>query len=167
MTVDGYFQSIGLGHVYDETWSWCTGVLAGLEAQEQQSDADLKEIAYYQRKVGRTERYEDMELTDYMNVLKHQDLAPAGKQVSYADFIAAESDGSGRRKVGKASVFVSHVWKMTAKDFFEVCLAEMDEADYAWIDLYLHNQYQGAVSSIGDENSEYLLWPIYKLLYYR
>ena len=31
----------------------------------------------------------------------------------------------------------------------------MDEADYAWIDLYLHNQYQGAVSSMQDENSEY------------
>ena len=43
--------------------------------------------------------------------------------MSYADFIASESDFSGRRKVGKATVFVSHVWKMTAKDFFEVCLA--------------------------------------------
>jgi hypothetical protein len=31
----------------------------------------------------------------------------------------------------------------------------MAEDDYAWIDLYLHNQYQGAVSDIGDENSQY------------
>ena len=29
MTVAEYFQDIGLGHVYDETWSWCTGVLCG------------------------------------------------------------------------------------------------------------------------------------------
>ena len=57
--------------------------------------------------------------------------------------------------MGKATVFVSHVWKMTAKDFFEVCLAELDEDDFAWIDLYLHNQYQGPVSDIGDENSQY------------
>ena len=65
----------------------------------------------------------------------------AGRQVSYADFIASESDTSGRRKVGKATVFVSHVWKMTAKDFFEVCLVEMEEEDYAWIDLYLLREY--------------------------
>ena len=65
-----------------------------------------------------------MELTDYMNVLKHRDLVPAGQQVSYADFIAAESDSSGRRKVGTATVFVSHVWKMEAADFFEVCINE-------------------------------------------
>ena len=44
-----------------------------------------------------------------MNTLKHQDLASAGKHASYADFIAAESDSSGRRKVGTATVFVSHV----------------------------------------------------------
>ena len=31
----------------------------------------------------------------------------------------------------------------------------MDEDDYAWIDLYLHNQYQGQVSSMQGENSEY------------
>ena len=29
------------------------------------------------------------------------------------------------------------------------------EDDYAWVDLYLHNQYQGPVSTIGDENSMY------------
>ena len=52
-------------------------------------------------------------------------------------------------------MFVSHVWKMTAKDFFEVCLAEMGEEDYAWIDLYLHNQYQGQVSEMQEENSGY------------
>lgn len=99
--------------------------------------------------------YDDMELTDYMNILKHRDLVPVGKKVSYASFIAEESDSSGRRKVGVATVFVSHVWKMTARDFFEVCSKEMREDDYAWIDLYLHNQYQGAVSTIGDENSVY------------
>lgn len=155
MTVANYFQDIGLSDIFDQTWNWCPGVLAALEAKQQKSTADLKEISYYQRKVNKTELYEDMELTDYMNILKHQDLVPAGKQVSYADFIAGENDRSGRHKVGKATVFVSHVWKMTAKDFFEVCLAEMSEDDYAWIDLYLHNQYQGAVSSIGHENSEY------------
>ena len=101
LTVHEYFQDIGLGHVYDETWSWCTGVLSGLEAKEQKTAADERDIAYYTHKVNKTEPYEDMELTDYMNTLKHQDLAPANKHVSYADFIAAESDSSGRRKVGK------------------------------------------------------------------
>ena len=101
VTVCDYFQDIGFGHVYEETWSWCTGVLTGLEAKAQKTDADEREIDYYTRKVHRTEPYEDMELTDYMNTLKHQDLAPANKHVSYADFIAAESDSSGRRKVGK------------------------------------------------------------------
>ena len=155
MSVAEYFIDIGLGHVYDDTWSWCAGVLEGLEAKESKSVADAKEIAYYRRKVEKTEVYEDMELTDYMNILKHRDLVPAKRMVSYADFIHAEVDSTGRRKVSEATVFVSHVWKMTTKDFFEVCLAEMAEEDYAWIDLYLHNQYQGAVSAIGDENSEY------------
>ena len=155
MTVAQYFEDIGHGEVYAATWGWCAGVLAGLEAKPEKSVHDLKEIDYYRRKVGRSELYEDMELTDYMNILKQQDLVPAGKKVMYADFVAAESDSTGRRKVGKATVFVSHVWKMAAKDFFEVCLYEMAEDDYAWIDLYLHNQYQGAISDIGDENSEY------------
>jgi hypothetical protein len=155
MTVAQYFHRIGLEQVYDETWSWCAGVLAGIEAKEEKSVADITEINYYKRKVEKTELYSDMELTDYMNILKHTDLVPAGKQVSYASFIAEESDRSGHRNVGKATVFVSHVWKMTVRDFFEVCLAEMADDDYAWIDLYLHNQYQGAVSTIGDENSMY------------
>jgi hypothetical protein len=155
MTVAEYFQDVGLGHVYDETWQWCSDVLAGLEGKETKSVADWKSIAYFKNKVYKTESYEDMELTDYMNLLKHQDLVPAGQQVSYASFIAEDSDSSGRRKVGTATVFVSHVWKMTAMDFFEVCLAEMTDEDYAWIDLYCHNQYQGAVSSIGNENSTY------------
>ena len=90
-----------------------------------------------------------------MNVLKHQDLVPAGRMVSYASFIAEESSPAGCPQVSRATVFVSHVWKMTTKDFFEVCLAEMGEEEYAWIDLYLHNQYQGAVSDIGDANSMY------------
>ena len=109
VTVDEYFQEIGLGHVFDETWSWCAGVLSGLEAKEDKTDVDEREIAYYTRKVKKTEPYGDMELTDYMNTLKHQDLAPAGKQISYAEFIAAERDSSGRRKVGPATVFISHV----------------------------------------------------------
>eukprot|EP01043_Picozoa_sp_COSAG02_P054361 COSAG02_NODE_6144_length_3769_cov_2.667302_1_plen_949_part_01 len=164
MTVAQYFADIGLAHVYDKTWDWCAGVLEALEAQEEKSPNDLREIEYYRRKVERTEMYEDMELTDYMNVLKHQDLAGPRrdgeaehleKKVSYADSIAADSTGNGWRKVGRATVFVSHVWKMATREFFEACLAEMAEEDYAWIDLYLHNQYQGAVSSIGDENSTY------------
>eukprot|EP01045_Picozoa_sp_COSAG04_P013341 COSAG04_NODE_942_length_9261_cov_7.725278_5_plen_1550_part_00 len=163
MTVAEYFEAIGLGQVYEQTWGWCAAVLAELEAKENKTAADRKEIAYYKRKVDRTEKYEDMELTDWMNVLKHQDLAGPPRtelehperKVAYASLIADQTDGSGRRKVGRATVFVSHVWKMTAKDFFEVCLAEMGEEDYAWIDLYLHNQYQGAVSDIGDDNSEY------------
>eukprot|EP01045_Picozoa_sp_COSAG04_P018514 COSAG04_NODE_1718_length_5812_cov_4.154210_3_plen_980_part_00 len=167
LTVAEYFEDIGLGGVYDETWGWCAGVLTGLEAQDDKSAADLKSIAYFKSKVEKTETYEDMELTDYMNILKLQDLGgngnglgakttrSGGRLISYATFIAAESDSSGRRKVGEATVFVSHVWKMTAKDFFEVCLAELEENDYAWVDLYLHNQYQGPVSTIGDENSMY------------
>lgn len=154
MTVYQYFENMGLGKVYDETWSWCKGVLEILE-KEKKSIEIIREINYYRRKVDKTELYEDMELTDYMNVLKHRDLVPAKRKVSYANFIHADRDSSGRRKVGSATVFVSHVWKMTAAAFFEVCLAEMDDDDYAWIDLYLHNQYQGAVSTIGDENSEY------------
>jgi hypothetical protein len=155
MTVAQYFEDIGHGEVYGATWGWCDGVLAALEAKAEKSAHDLREIEYYTRKVNRTELYAEMELTDYMNILKQRDLVPAGKKVMYAEFIAAERDSAGRRKVGKATLFVSHVWKMTAKDFFEVCLEEMAEDDYAWIDLYLHNQYQGAVSDIGDENSEY------------
>ena len=84
-------------------------MLAALDAKAKKTAADEKEIEYYSRKVEKTEKYEEMELTDYMNLLKHQDLAPAGKQVSYANFIAEESDSSGRRKVGEATVFVSHV----------------------------------------------------------
>ena len=154
MTVHQYFEDLELARAYDDTWSWCAGALAAEEASDLQS-RDLKSIAYFRSKIDKTEMYEDMELTDYMNVLKHCDLVPSGKKVSYADFIAEDRDGSGRRKVGCATVFVSHVWRMTAADFFEVCLAEMADEDYAWIDLYLHNQYQGAVSDIGAENSEY------------
>ena len=143
MTVYQYFEDLGLGDVYDATWSWCAGVLARLETQgDEKTIKTMKQQNYYRRKVEKTELYEDMELTDYMNVLKHQELVPAGKKVSYASFIADESDNFGRRKVGSATVFVSHVWNMKAKDFFEVCLAEMAEEDFAWIDLYLHNQYQ-------------------------
>ena len=154
-TVAGYFHDIGLGSVFDTTWQWCEAVLSGLEAQEDKTAGDEKALVYYSSKVEKSELYADMELTDYMNLLKSLDLAPAGKRLSYADFIAGECDSLGREKVGRATVFVSHVWKMTAKDFFEVCLAEMSDDDYAWIDLYLHNQYQGAVSTIGDENSMY------------
>lgn len=155
MTVAQYFDDIGLGDVYDATWEWCAGVLAGLEAKPEKTAADLNEIKYYKSKMDKSEAYGEMELTDYMNLLKHQDLVPAGQQVAYASLIADESDSSGHRKVGQATVFVSHVWKMAARDFFAICLAYMDEEDYAWVDLYLHNQYQGPVSSIGDENSEY------------
>jgi hypothetical protein len=112
MTVAEYFQTIGLGSVFDEQWvpfsvhlcdfqwgfatffgiinekkgktmqSWCSGVLSVLQAKEQKSAADEKEIAYYTRKVNGTEPYEEMELTDYMNVLKHQDLAPVISQLN-------------------------------------------------------------------------------------
>ena len=44
LTVAEYFVAIGLGHVYDKTWSWCAGVLMDLEAKENKSDKDLKEI---------------------------------------------------------------------------------------------------------------------------
>ena len=44
-------------------------------------DENLKEITYYQSKKNATEMYNEMELTDYMNILKHQDLVPAGRQV--------------------------------------------------------------------------------------
>ena len=111
-TVAEYFQTIGLGSVFDEQWvpfsvhlcdfqwgfatffgiinekkgktmqSWCSGVLSVLQAKEQKSAADEKEIAYYTRKVNGTEPYEEMELTDYMNVLKHQDLAPVISQLN-------------------------------------------------------------------------------------
>lgn len=155
MTVAEYFKEIGLGHVYDQTWQWCSDVLAGLEQKVNKSAADLQSIEYFRSKVHKTEPYEDMELTDYMNVLKSRDLVPAAQQVSYASFIAPDTDSSKRPKVGAATVFVSHVWKMTAMDFFEVCLAEMADDDYAWIDLYCHNQYQGPISTIGDENSMY------------
>ena len=70
-----------------------------------------------------------------------------GRQIAVAEFIVAESDSSGRRKVGTATVFVSHVWKMATREFFEVCLEELGEDDYAWIDLYLHNQYSGTQST--------------------
>ena len=72
--------------------------------------------------MDKSEAYGEMELTDYMNLLKHQDLVPAGQQVAYASLIADESDSSGHRKVGQATVFVSHVWKMAARDFFAICL---------------------------------------------
>lgn len=155
MTVAEYFDDLGHGEVFTTTWGWCEGVLKELEAKADKSAKDLKEIAYYRRKVEQTESYEEMELTDYMNVLKLENLVPADQKVSYADFIRTKSDSSGRRMVGVATVFVSHVWKMTAKDFFEVCLAEMAEDDYAWVDLYLHNQYQGAVSTMQAKNSGY------------
>ena len=113
MTVYQYFVDIKLGHVYDETWSWCEGALAGVEAQEEKSAVDRKSIAYFKSKIDKSELYEDMELTDYMNVLKHRDLVLAGRQISYADFIHMDVDSHGRQ-VGKATMFVSHVWKMGA-----------------------------------------------------
>ena len=80
MTVAAYFEAIGLGEVYEQTWGWCAGVLADLQAKEDKTAADEKDIAYYKRKVDKTEKYEAMELTDWMNLLKHQDLAgPPGK----------------------------------------------------------------------------------------
>ena len=75
MTGAEYFQEVGLPQVYGDTWGWCAGVLAELEAKEEKSAADRKEIRYYKRKVDKREKYEEMELTDWMNVLKHQDLA--------------------------------------------------------------------------------------------
>ena len=51
MTVAQYFDDIGLGDVYDATWEWCAGVLAGLEAKPEKTAADLNEIKYYKSKV--------------------------------------------------------------------------------------------------------------------
>jgi hypothetical protein len=167
LTVAEYFSAIGLREVFEETWRWCPGVLAGLEAKANRSAADEKTIEYLKSKIDKTELYEDMELTDYMNVLKAQDLGgtgrggsarttrPDGKLVSYAAHVAAQSDNTGRRKVGKATVFVSHVWKMTTKEFFEVCCAELEDDDYAWIDLYLHNQFEGSLAATTAENTGY------------
>ena len=56
MTVAEYFEAIGLGQVYEQTWGWCAGVLAELEAKEHKTAADWREIRYYTRKVEKTFR---------------------------------------------------------------------------------------------------------------
>jgi hypothetical protein len=53
----------------------------------------------------------------------------------YIHKIATESIGR-KRKVGKATVFVSHAYAMTAKEFFTICLSALEDHDYAWISLF-------------------------------
>ena len=38
-------------------------------------------------------------------------------------------------------VFVSHAWMMSTKEFFEVCLANMGDDDYGWIDIFVYPQF--------------------------
>ena len=119
VTVAQYFADIGLPNAYDQTWGWCAGVLAGLEAKPEPTAAEEKQIEYYRSKVGKTERYEDMELTNYMSVLKHQDLAGPRhdgepehmeRKVSYANFIAKDSDGRYSRMLGTRVVSTTETY---------------------------------------------------------
>ena len=57
MTVAEYFCSLGLEHIYDQQWSWCAGVLEKLEAKDDKSASNLKDIVYYKGKVNKTEGY--------------------------------------------------------------------------------------------------------------
>ena len=46
-----------------------------------------------------------------------------------------------RPKIGKATVFLSHPWKMPTSHFFEAALQSLDQSDYAWVDCYCRNQF--------------------------
>ena len=57
-------------------------------------------------------------------------------RVALSDTLAGD-----RSLVGPATVFVSHAWMMSTKEFFEVCLANMGDDDYGWIDIFVYPQF--------------------------
>ena len=61
--------------------------------------------------------------------------------MAFADTVADETDVGGRRLVDLATVFVSHPWNMAVKEFFEVCIAELGDGDYSWIDNFMYAQF--------------------------
>ena len=99
---------------------------------------------------------QDMMLSDLMDIYKFAGGGDApygqgrlrGQKIAFADQLTLEDAASGGpARVGTATAFFSHPWKMRAREFFEVCVTAFGAEDFVWIDLYMHNQFSGTLGS--------------------
>ena len=64
------------------------------------------------------------------------------KRVAFSKTVEGQTGRDGRRlMVDSATLFVSHAWMMGTWEFFEVTIDNMDDDDYAWIDIFVYPQF--------------------------
>ena len=59
-------------------------------------------------------------------------------RVALSDTLAGQTTPDGRLIVDSATLFLSHAWMMETGEFLDV---NMDEEDYAWIDIFVYPQF--------------------------
>merc|ERR1739841_219334 len=62
-------------------------------------------------------------------------------RVALSDTLAGQTTPDGRLIVDSATLFLSHAWMMETGEFLDVTIANMDDADYAWIDIFVYPQF--------------------------
>ena len=62
-------------------------------------------------------------------------------RVALSDTLAGQTTSDGRLIVDSATLFLSHAWMMETGEFLDVTIANMDEEDYAWIDIFVYPQF--------------------------
>ncbi len=144
----------------DEAIEWYRAIAEATEKAEQTwwgvSKAFLREeFQRWQKEHDSVESDDGGLVSDYVEQLKHRMREQLQQQQSPRDFggeecvpyihtiVEAEKIGKPwrRPKVDKATVFLSHPWHMPMKHFFEAALQSLDNSDYAWVDVFCHNQF--------------------------
>ena len=62
-------------------------------------------------------------------------------RVALSDTLAGQTTPDGRLIVDSATLFLSHAWMMETGEFLDVTIANMDDEDYAWIDIFVYPQF--------------------------
>jgi hypothetical protein len=62
-------------------------------------------------------------------------------RVALSDTLAGQRTSDGRLIVDSATLFLSHAWMMETGEFLDVTIANMDDDDYAWIDIFVYPQF--------------------------
>ena len=70
-------------------------------------------------------------------------------RVAPSDTLAGQTTPDGRLIVDSATLFLSHAWMMETGEFLDVTIANMDEEDYAWIDIFVYPQFSEGDGSTG------------------
>ena len=70
-------------------------------------------------------------------------------RVALSDTLAGQTTPDGRLIVDSATLFLSHAWMMETGEFLDVTIANMDEEDYAWIDIFVYPQFSEGDGSTG------------------